>query len=46
MDLSMLVTASDKRGLRSKIPFGPFLALSSLTYIFFGPELIRWYIRL
>jgi leader peptidase (prepilin peptidase)/N-methyltransferase len=35
-----------KRGLRSKIPFGPFLALSSLMYIFFGPELIRWYLRL
>jgi leader peptidase (prepilin peptidase)/N-methyltransferase len=36
----------NKRGLRSKIPFGPFLALSSLIYIFFGPELITWYIRL
>jgi leader peptidase (prepilin peptidase)/N-methyltransferase len=36
----------DKRGLRSKIPFGPFLAVSSLIYVFFGPELIRWYLRL
>ncbi len=33
-----------KKGLRTKIPFGPFLALASLIYIFFGPEVIRWYI--
>jgi leader peptidase (prepilin peptidase) / N-methyltransferase len=33
-----------KKGLRTKIPFGPFLAIASLIYIFFGPEIIRWYI--
>ncbi len=33
-----------KKGLRAKIPFGPFLAVASLIYIFFGPEVIRWYI--
>lgn len=33
-----------KKGLRTRIPFGPFLAVASLIYIFFGPELIRWYI--
>jgi len=33
-----------KKGLRAKIPFGPFLAIASLIYIFFGPEIIRWYI--
>jgi leader peptidase (prepilin peptidase)/N-methyltransferase len=26
------------------IPFGPFLAFSGLAYIFFGPELIAWYL--
>ncbi len=35
-----------KKGLRYKIPFGPFLSISSFIYIFFGPELIRWYITL
>jgi len=35
----------NKRGLRAKIPFGPFLSLSSIIYIFFGPELINWYIK-
>ena len=33
-----------KKGLRTKIPFGPFLSISSIIYIFFGPELITWYI--
>jgi leader peptidase (prepilin peptidase)/N-methyltransferase len=32
-----------KKGLRAKIPFGPFLAIASLIYIFFGPEVIHWY---
>lgn len=35
-----------KKGLRYKIPFGPFLSISSIIYIFFGPELIKWYITL
>ncbi len=33
----------DKRGLRAKIPFGPFLSLGALIYIFFGPEIVNWY---
>jgi len=33
----------NKKGLRYKIPFGPFLSLASIAYIFFGPELINWY---
>jgi len=33
-----------KKSLRAKIPFGPFLAIASLIYVFFGPEIIRWYI--
>jgi leader peptidase (prepilin peptidase)/N-methyltransferase len=35
----------NKKGARSKIPFGPFLSIASIIYIFFGPDLINWYIR-
>jgi leader peptidase (prepilin peptidase) / N-methyltransferase len=35
-----------KKGLRAKIPFGPFLAIASFVYIFFGPDILRWYIGL
>jgi leader peptidase (prepilin peptidase)/N-methyltransferase len=34
------------RGLRTKIPFGPFLALGALIYLFFGRELVSWYLRI
>jgi len=35
-----------RKGLRTRIPFGPFLAVASFLYLFFGPEIIRWYIGL
>ncbi len=34
------------KGIRTKIPFGPFLALGAIFYIFFGRELINWYINI
>jgi leader peptidase (prepilin peptidase)/N-methyltransferase len=27
------------------IPFGPFLALAALAYVFFGEKLIHWYLN-
>ena len=35
-----------KKGIRAQFPFGPFLALSAILYIFFGKELIDWYFNL
>lgn len=34
------------RGYRVRIPFGPFLSLGTLTYIFFGADMINWYLHL
>ncbi len=34
-----------KEGRHYAIPFGPFLAFSALTYVFFGPEIINWYLN-
>lgn len=34
------------KGFRVRIPFGPFLSLGALLYLFFGPELTRWYFSL
>ncbi len=34
------------KGRRAKIPFGPFLSLGALLYIFFGRELTSWYLHL
>jgi len=35
-----------KQGFRARIPFGPFLSLGALIYIFYGDELISWYFNL
>ena len=34
------------KGLGTRIPFGPFLALGALAHLFFGREIISWYLRL
>jgi leader peptidase (prepilin peptidase)/N-methyltransferase len=39
----MLVKKADGK---LAIPFGPFLALGALIYLFWGPDLIRWYLSL
>ena len=39
----MLVT---RKNLRIAIPFGPFLAIGAITYIFWGNEIIYWYLHL
>jgi leader peptidase (prepilin peptidase) / N-methyltransferase len=30
--------------MKRKIPFGPFLSLGAVGYIFFGPQIISWYL--
>ncbi len=33
------------RGRKTKIPFGPFLALGSVITLFFGQEILLWYLH-
>ncbi len=33
------------RGRKTKIPFGPFLALGTLITLFFGQEILLWYLQ-
>lgn len=42
----LLVMLKLRKGMKLKIPFGPFLAIGGIAYIFFGPQLIRWYFQL
>ena len=41
-----LVVMAVKGGLdgRTRIPFGPFITLGALFYLFFGPMVIQWYL--
>jgi leader peptidase (prepilin peptidase) / N-methyltransferase len=34
------------KGVRTQIPFGPFLSLGALSYLFFGREISIWYFGL
>lgn len=34
-----------RKGLKLAIPFGPFLAAGALVYLFYGQELIQWYLH-
>jgi leader peptidase (prepilin peptidase)/N-methyltransferase len=35
-----------KRGLSSKLPYGPYLAAAAALWVFAGPQLIQWYLKL
>jgi leader peptidase (prepilin peptidase)/N-methyltransferase len=39
--LSMLKSS---KGMRLAIPFGPFLTIGAIMYIFFGKAIFNWYI--
>jgi len=34
------------RGMKTAIPFGPFLAAGAMTYLMAGPELVQRYLEL
>jgi leader peptidase (prepilin peptidase)/N-methyltransferase len=36
----------EKKDTKFAIPFGPFLSLGAVIYLFVGPELITWYLAL
>ncbi len=38
-----VVMLHSRKGMKLAIPFGPFLAIGAITYIFFGTHLINWY---
>ena len=42
----VLVMLSTKGGRKLVIPFGPFLSIAAVIYIFFGNDLLLWYYRL
>ena len=44
--LSMVALSKTKFGKFVEIPYGPYICLGCLAYMFYGAELIGWYLRL
>jgi len=39
----MAVMLHQRGGMKLAIPFGPFLSIGAIAYVYFGPDLISWY---
>jgi leader peptidase (prepilin peptidase) / N-methyltransferase len=44
--VGIAVMLRSKKGIKMALPFGPFLAMGAIIYIFLGPQLIEWYFNL
>lgn len=42
--VGLLLALAGGGSMKSRLPFGPFLAAGAIAYLFFGPELIDWYL--
>jgi leader peptidase (prepilin peptidase)/N-methyltransferase len=40
------VMLKTQKGMKLAVPFGPFLSIGTILYIFFGSEIISWFINL
>ena len=44
--LSMVALSKTKFGKFVEIPYGPYICMGCLAWVFWGPELVNWYLRL
>ena len=44
--VGMILLAKTRLGRFTEIPFGPYLCMGCLAYMFWGEEICRWYVRL
>lgn len=42
----IIVMIQARKGLKLAVPFGPFLSIGAILYIFFGANIIQWYFGL
>jgi leader peptidase (prepilin peptidase)/N-methyltransferase len=44
--VGIVVMLRSGKGMKMAVPFGPFLSMGAILYVFFGPRLIDWYFNL
>ena len=44
--VGMIALSKTKFGKFVEIPYGPYICLGCLVWMFYGPELVNWYVRL
>ena len=44
--VALILMSKAKLGHFVAIPFGPYLCMGCLAWMFYGPELVAWYVRL
>ena len=44
--VSMIALSKTKFGKFVEIPYGPYICMGCLAWMFYGPELVNWYLRL
>ena len=44
--LGVLMTVAGQGGMKRRLPFGPFLAMGAILYLFWGESIISWYMNL
>lgn len=44
--VGVILLAGKKKGLKSMVPFGPFLVTGAIIGLFYGREIIDWYLNL
>lgn len=44
--VGMVIMAMQKKNMKLALPFGPFLSMGAIVYLFFGPELVAWYLNM
>jgi leader peptidase (prepilin peptidase)/N-methyltransferase len=42
----MVIMLMTRQGMKLAVPFGPFLAIGAITYIFFGSQLLAFYFNM
>lgn len=44
--VGVIIMLASQEDLKLRIPFGPFLSIGAMTYLFMGPQMIYWYLNL